>query len=69
MTGIISVRVSVSTPGTEVLGERDEVSMRGSRVSERLRVATSDQGPAPPFSSARTWRVRCRLLTSFTLHK
>ena len=59
ISGMISVRVSVSTPGTEVLGEREEVSIRGSRVSERLRVATSDQGPAPPFSSARTWGVGC----------
>ena len=54
ISGMMSRRLSFRVPGTEVLGAREEVSMRGFALSEKVRVAGSDQGPSPPFSRART---------------
>ena len=58
-SGMISARLSRRAPGTEVLGDTDDVSIRGSTVSERVRVAGSDQGPSPPVSLARTCTWCC----------
>ena len=61
---MMSTRLRVRVPGTEVLGAREEVSMSSSTVSGRVREAESDQGPAPPVSLACTWNIVSCLIGS-----